>query len=272
MKNAKIIAAIGALCLLLASCTNIDKLLKSNDFDAKYAAAMKYYEENSYSKAIQLFENLTLYYRGKENAENIAWYYDQALYKEKDYFTAAYQFKRFARQFPYSERVEEASFLSAYCKYMDSPSYTLDQSLTREAIEEFENFAERWPHSTHMPEVNRYLDQMRAKLVKKDYEIAYGYYFIEEYHAAYESFKQFLSLYPEAKEREDAIYYMLRSGYLYAANSREDKKRERLQQVVNDFERYGSSFANQKYLADAQDIYTKTRAALAQIEKAESEK
>lgn len=267
MKNAKIIAAIGALCLLLASCTNFDKLLKSTDFDAKYAAAMKYYEENSFSKAIQLFENLTLYYRGKENAENIAWYYAQALYKEKDYFTAAYQFKRFARQFPYSDKVEEAAFLSAYCKYMDSPSYSLDQSLTREAIEEFESFVERWPRSNHMPEVNRYLDQLRAKLVKKDYEIAYGYYYIEEYHAAYESFKQFLNLYPDAYEREDAAYYLLRSGYLYAIGSREEKKRERLQQFINDFDRYSSTFTNQKYLTDAQDFYTKTRAALAEMDK-----
>ena len=272
MKKAKIIAAISVLCLLSASCNNVDKLLKSNDFDAKYAAAMKYYEENSYSKAIQLFENLTLYYRGKENAENIAWYYAQSLYKEKDYFTAAYQFKRFARQFPYSERVEEASFLSAYCKYMDSPAYSLDQSLTKEAIEEFESFAERWPRSMHMPEVNRYLDHLRAKLVKKDYEIAYGYYYIEEYHAAYESFKRFLSLYPEAAEREDATYYMLRSGYLYAINSREDRKRERLQQVINDFDRCISSLSNAKYVSEAQSIYNKTRAALAEMDKNETEK
>ncbi|MBR4230156.1 MAG: outer membrane protein assembly factor BamD [Bacteroidales bacterium] len=266
MKKVKIIAVIAAICWLTASCSNVDKVLKSNDPEAKYAAAMRYYENNSYSKAIQIFENLTLYYRGKEHAEDIGWYYAQSLLKEKDYFTAAYQFKRFARQFPYSEKVEEASFMSAYCKYKESPAYTLDQHLTREAIEEFESFAERWPRSNHMPEVNRYLDEMRAKLVKKDYEIAYGYYYIEEYHAAYESFKQFLNLYPEAVEREDAMYYMLRSGYLYASGSREDRKRERLQQVIGDFDLFSSTFASSKYMPEAQDIYTKTRAALAAME------
>lgn len=266
MKKAKLIAAIGAMCLLLASCTNIEKLLKSNDSDAKYAAAMRYYNENSYTKAIQLFENLTLYYRGKEHAEEIGWYYAQALYKEKDYYTAGYQFRRFARQFPYSEHLEEALFLSAYCRYIDSPAYSLDQSLTKEAIREFENFADNFPQSTHIPEVNAYLDELRAKLVKKDYEVAYGYYYIEEYHAAYVSFKNFINLYPDANEREEAMFYMLKSGYLYAINSREDKKRERLQQVINDFERFSSSFAGSKHLAEAQDIYTKTRAALAAME------
>lgn len=269
MKSAEKIATIATICLLIASCNNIDKLLKSNDYEAKYAAAMQYYNNNSYSKAIQLFENLTLHYRGKENAEEIAWYYAQALYKEKDYYTAGYQFKRFARQFPYSERVEEAAFLSAYCKYMDSPQYSLDQSLTRQAIEEFEAFSERWPRSVHMPEANRYLDEMREKLMRKDYENAYGYYYIEEYHAAYESLKAFIGRYPEAPMREDAMFYLLRSGYLYAVGSREEKQRERLQQVINDFERYNSSLAKPAYVNEAQSIYTKTRAALAKLENTE---
>lgn len=260
-----------AICLLLTSCNKYDKLLNSNDYNSKYEAAMRYYNENSFSKAIQLFENLTLHYRGRENAENIAWYYAQSLYHEKDYYSAAYQFKRYASQYPYSERVEEACFLSAYCKYMESPSYSLDQTSTREAIEEMESFAERFPRSNHMPEVNRYLDEMRGKLVKKDYEIAYGYYFIEEYHAAYESFKQFLNLYPEAEQREEAMFLMLDAGYRYAINSRLDKQHERLQQVLNDFERFSSSFANSKHLAAAQTIYTKTRAALTDIENNKNE-
>ena len=271
MNKAKITLGICAICFALASCTGFNKLLNSNDYEAKYQAAMDYYNNNSYSKAIQLFENLTLHYRGKENAEEIAWYYAQALYKEKDYYTAGYQFKRFTRQFPYSERNEEAAFLSAYCKYMESPAYSLDQKQTREAIEEFETFAERWPRSPHMPEVNNYLDEMRVKLMKKDFEIAYGYYYIEEYRAAYEQFKQFLNLYPEAPTREEAMYYQLESGYLYAIGSREDKQKERLQQVLNDFEKFSSSFADSKRLGAAQNLYSKARAALTDLERANHE-
>lgn len=267
MKKAKTILNIFVICLALTGCNKFDKVLKSNDYDLKYQEAMRYYNDNSYSKAIQLFENLTMHYRGRENAEDISWYYAQSLYKEKDYYTAGYQFNRFARQFPYSNRVEEAAFLAAYCKYMESPVYSLDQSLTKEAVAEFESFAEHWPRSTYMPEVNRYLDEMRTKLMKKDYEIAYGYYFIEEYHAAYESLKNFLGLYPEAPMREDAMYYMLVSSYKFAIGSREDKKKERLQQVVADFDRVVSGISDSKKLAEAQNIYNKTRAELAKMEK-----
>ncbi|MBQ9418290.1 MAG: outer membrane protein assembly factor BamD [Bacteroidales bacterium] len=270
MKRTVKIASGLLVCLFIVGCNSYDRLLKSNDFDAKYAAAMRYYEANSYSKAIQLFENLTLYYRGRENAENIAWFYAQALYKEKDYYTAAYQFKRFARQFPYSDRTEEAAYLSAYCKYLDSPPYSLDQSITREAISEMETFVERWPRSLHIPEVNHYLDEMREKLLKKDYEIAYGYYFVEEYRAAYESLKHFISLYPEASMREDAIFYLLQSGYRYAKDSREDKQRERYQQVLADYERFHSSLRTPSYVSNAADLYTKSRAALSDIEAAQN--
>lgn len=263
MKN---IFCIAAICLFIVSCGSYNKLLNGNDFDAKYTAAMKYYNEGSYGRATQLFENLTMYYRGKENAENISWYYGMSLMKEKDYFMAGYQFKRFAKQFPYSEKLEDALYYSAYCKYMDSPEYNLDQSQTKEAVSEFELFAERYPRSVRIPDVNKCLDELRGKLVKKDFEIAYGYYFIEEYHAAYESFKRFLNLYPEAEMREEAMYYMLESSYRYAINSREDKMYERLQQVVNDFDKFNSSFSSSKHIASAQDIYTKTRAAMAQLE------
>ena len=270
MKNIRLVVEIVAVCTLLVGCNNYEKLLNGNDYDAKFAAAMKYYNENSFSKAIQLFENLSLHYRGRENAENIGWYYAQALYKEKDYFTAAYQYKRFSKQFPYSERAEEASYMAAYCKYLESPVYSLDQQLTKSAIEDFEAFAERYPRSTYMPEVIRCLDELRGKLVKKEYEIAYGYYFTEQYHAAYESFKKFLNMYPEATQREEAMFYMLRSGYDFAANSREDKQKERFQLVVNDFDKFSSGFSDSKHLAEAQELYTKARAALAAIEMAET--
>ncbi|MBQ0016323.1 MAG: outer membrane protein assembly factor BamD [Bacteroidales bacterium] len=266
MKNWRNNVIILVTIVFLYSCGGYERLLKSNDYDGKYEAAMRYYNENRFTKAIQLFENLTLHYRGKENAENISWYYAQSLYKEKDYYTAGYQFKHFTRQFPYSERTEEASYLSAYCKYMESSPYTLDQSTSKEAVKELEHFAERYPQSVHIPEVNTYLDELRDKLMKKEYEIAYGYYLIESYHAAYISMQTFINNYPESKYREDAMFYLLSAGYEYAINSTDDKIKERMQQVVNDFDKFATSFADSKRLSEAQDIYTKSKAALARLE------
>lgn len=267
----KFVTKIGFLFLtvtLLASCSGYDKLVKGSDFDAKYKAAVDYYNKKSYSRAIQLFENLIMHYHGKENAENIAWYYGQSLMAEKDYYSASYQFNTFFKRYPYSERAEEALFLAAECKYHESPEYYLDQRLTKEAITAYESFVDRYPNSTHIPEINSHLDELRDKLMRKEYEIAYGYYLTENYNAAYTSLQAFLNNYPDSPFREQAMFYLLSSGYQFGINSQESKMKERLQQVVNDFDRFSTAFSNSKYISQAQNYYTKAKAAIAKLESA----
>lgn len=265
----KILTRLGLLLItiiLLSSCDGFEKVLKSTDFDAKYKAAMEYYNNNNYTKAIQLFENLIVNYHGKENAENIGWYYSMSLLKEKDYYSAGYQFSNFTKRFPYSEHCEEALYLAANCKFRQSPEYNLDQRLTKEAITAYESFVDRYPGSVHIPEINDNLDILRNKLMLKDYSISYGYFETENYNAAYHSFQSFLNNYPDSPKKEDAMYYQLASSYQYAINSRESKMRERLQQVINDFEKFNSTFRESKYTAQAQSFYSKAKEALTKLE------
>lgn len=250
---------------ILSSCSGYEKVLKSTDYDAKFEAAMRYYNEERWSRARQLFENLALYYRGSEHSEDIAWYYGQSLMKSTYYYNAAYQFKSFAKRFPYSSRAEDAAFLSAYCKYMDSPSHTLDQSSTKEAITELEQFTDRYPNSPHIPEANSYLDELREKIMQKDFEIAVGYYNTESYRAAVVALSNFINLYPDSPKREEAMYTIIKAGYEYAINSREDKMKERLQQVVNNFDKFASTFSNSKHMSDCQNIYTRCKAELSKL-------
>ena len=266
MKRVTYIAFILLATSVLSSCNGYEKMLKSTDYDAKFDAAMRYYNDENYTRARQLFENLTLYYRGSEHSEDIAWYYGQCLLKSEIYYLSAYQFRTFAKRYPYSQRAEEAAFLSAYSKYMDSPSYTLDQTTTKEAISEFEQFTERYPQSTHIPEANNYLDEMRNKLMQKDYEIAVGYYNTESYRAAVVALNNFLNEYPDSPYREEAMYYIVKAGYVYAINSREDKMKERLQQVVNNFDKFAATFNGSKHMTECQNIYNKCKAELAKIE------
>ncbi len=266
MKRVKFFAYILLTLSALTSCDGYDKLLKGSDYEAKYQAAVNYYNDKSYGKAKSLFENMILYARGKEHAEDVAWYYGQCLLKTGEYYTAAYQFKTFTRRFPYSDHTEEAAYLAAYCKYIDSPVYSLDQTVTKEAITELEEFAANYPQSVHIPEVNGYLDELREKLMTKSFEIAMGYYTVEAYNAAVVALNQFLIDYPDSPNREEAMYTIIKAGYEYAVNSREDKVKERLQQVVNDFDKFINTFSDSKHTAECQDIYTRSKALLATIE------
>lgn len=252
--------------LFLAGCSNFQQLLKGNDYEAKYKAAVKYYGENNYSKALQLLESLTTQYHGKEHADSISWLYAMSLLKEKDYVMAGYQFKAHFKRFPYNPEAEEALYMSAFCKYQESPDYWLDQTQTKEAIQEFESYLDRYPASLHVPEINSYLDQLRGKLMRKDYDIAYNYYLTGNHHAAYVTLQAFLNNYPEAPQREDAMFYLVASSFEYGINSTPEHQRERLQQVVDDFDRFAASFRNSPRMPLAQDYYTKAKAALASLQ------
>ena len=262
---------INILCMtlvitLLCGCDNYSKLIKSTDYTAQYNAAVKYYEDGNYGKARHLFENLQMHYRDRETAENIAWYYANSVMKQNEYYLAAYSFTTFTRKYPYSIHAEEALYLAAYCKYLESPVHTLDQALTKDAIKDVEYFAEKYPQSPRILQVNEYIDELQNKLMMKDYEIAYGYYHTEAYHAAYVALKNFINLYPDSPKKEDAMFYVIKAGYEYGVNSREDKVKERLEAVINDFNQFATLFQNSKYLKESQTIYTKCQAIIAGLE------
>ncbi len=258
------------ICILLlgVSCASKhNKLLKSNDHDAKYEAAMAAYEKQDYFHANQLFENLLLYARGREKAENVNFYYGKSLLGNKDYYSAAYQFESFAKWFPYSKHAEEALFLAAYCKYLESPVYSLDQTLTKEAINNFQSYIDQYPKSERVAQANELMDKLREKLIQKEYTNAYNYYKTEAYQAAQTSLKNFLNDYPDAnKYREDAMYYIVLAGYEYAEKSVETKQKERYQAVMMDYERYEVNFSNLKDKSKRQKVETIYKNVKAKLE------
>ncbi|MFA7082451.1 MAG: outer membrane protein assembly factor BamD [Bacteroidales bacterium] len=227
-------------CTLLLSCgsTKHKKLLKSNDHDAKYTAAVAAFEKQDYFHSTQLFENLLLYYRGRDKAESVNMYYAKSLLGSKDYYSAGYQFENFVRWFPYSKDAEEALFQAAYCKYLESPKPSLDQTLTKESLIQFQTYINKYPTAGKVKQANKYMDELREKLIKKDYETAYNYFKTEKYQSAQFALRNFINEYPDATYREEAMYYIVIAGYKFAENSISEKRQERLEWVVNDYQKF----------------------------------
>ncbi len=265
MKKVKLCIFFSLCALLLSSCSNYNKLLKSNDYDAKYNAAMELYNKENYYKAVQLFENLATYYRGKDKAETVSFYYGKSLLGMKDYFTAGYQFATFTKQFPYSKNAEEALYLSAFCKYKESPNYKLDQTLTKEAIASFQLYLDRYPQSEKTNEVIKYVEELRHKILLKDYSTAYLYYKTEQYKAATVALVSFVREYPHSEYTEPALYYMIKSSYELARHSVSSKKKERYQAVVQNFDKFSAKFSDSKYLKEVQGFYTQSLDELAKL-------
>jgi len=241
-----------------------NKLVKSGDMEAKYAAAVAYFDKEDYTKAIGLFEELMSVFRGTAKAEEVSYYYAYCNYNMEDYLVAGYQFRNFVRNFPNSKHTEECAYMNAYCFYLNSPEYSLDQTDTKLAIKEFQHFATQYPKSTRIPDCNNILDKLRGKLERKSYENAMIYYDMSNYKAAVVAFGNHLKDFPDSKHVEELNFLIIKSYYLLAINSIESKKQERFKAAVDSYIKFVDGFPKSEYLKSAELIYT---SALKDLEK-----
>lgn len=216
------------LLAMLASCSQYQKALKSEDAGVKFAAATAQYDKGKYTKAIRLFEQIAPAYRGKPQAEKMFYLFAQSYYKTEQYYLAGYQFESFVSSYPKSEKVEEAAFLGAKSYSMLSPVYSLDQGDTAKAITKLQNFIDAYPNSQYFAEANVILKKLTDKLEKKAFEIAKQYNTIADYKSALVALDNFIADYPGTIYKEEALYYKFDSAYNLAINSVPSKMEERL--------------------------------------------
>jgi len=247
------------LALLFTSCGGqFQRLQKSGDTKAKYDAALQYYKDKDYLKALQLFEQLLIVYRGTEKAEDINYYYAYCNYYVGDYVMAQYYFTNYYHTYAHTPRAEECEYMRAFCEYLLSPIYSLDQTDTQKAIEAFQTFVDDYPNSERVKECNKDIDILRAKLERKYFEIAKQYYTIASYHAASAALNNYVKDYPTSKYLEDAYFLMLQADYKYAVNSITRQKAGRLAQVVKDYHKFVDNYPKSDYLKQAEELYNNT--------------
>ena len=244
------------LLLLVASgCSKYQKLVKGGDNEAKYAAALDLYEDKDYYRALQLFQQLLNFYQGTEEGQKMQFYSAYCYYHQRDYILASYYFKRFATTYPRSELAEEALYMSAYCYYLDSPKYTLDQTNTYTAITELTLFINTYPYSERVEQCRDLIQQLRDKLMKKDYNIANLYFKMEDYEAAIASYNNVLKDYPDTEYREEILFMILKAYYNFASKSIAGKQEERFQSALDSYNELIFQFPETTYKKEAANIH-----------------
>ena len=85
MRFRTIALAAAALAALVSCKSEFDALLSSNDVDAKYKAAMEYFNNKKYLKAGQLFESMAVLTNGTARDDTVQYYWGLSNYRYKDY-------------------------------------------------------------------------------------------------------------------------------------------------------------------------------------------
>lgn len=257
------------ITLLFSSCSKFQKLMKSTDMEAKYEAAVKYYDKKDFFHALQLFEELISVYRGTTKAESSYYYYSYCTYHVDDFTLAAYHFNNFVQSYPNSRHAEEMQYMYAYCFYLDSPVSSLDQTSTQEAIDKFQLFINKYPSSSRVEEANRMIDELRSKLEEKSFNNAKLYFRTQHYKSAVVTFANLLKDYPASRFKEESLFLSFKSAYYYALNSIESRQEERLKASREEYLKLVDNFPKSRYLREAEGLFSSIESKLAAYSKAQ---
>lgn len=242
------------------SCSDYQKLLKSNDPELKYERAVAYFEQKDYMRAQTLFDDVSTYYKGTERSEEILFYLCRCYMGQKDYYTASEYYKTYVRTYPKGRYVIEAKYMVGYCYYLDSPDPRLDQTATRNAIEALQEFIDIYPESNFVQDANKLLEELANKLAYKELLNARLYYNLgtylgDNYEAAKIVAQNALNNYPTNQYREEFCFIMLNSKYQQTLLSVDEKKEERRQETIDEYYSYIGEFPEGKYRKNAERIF-----------------
>ncbi|WP_445385227.1 outer membrane protein assembly factor BamD [Robiginitalea sp. IMCC44478] len=263
-------------CFLLiigtTSCSEYQKILKETDTAAKYEYAEKLYNEGDFKRANRLFEQISPKFAGKPQGERVMFFLADTYYKVENYNFAGYQFERFLKSYPKSDKAEEAAFRGAKSYYMLSPRYSLDQTDTDKALAKLQLFINSYPESALMAEANTMARELTTKKEKKEFEIAkqfvkLGKYYILDYNiSARAALDNFISDHPGSIFREEAYFLRVSAATTLALNSTFTKKKDRLENAVaayNTFKRY---YPESEFSEEAEDLMGKLKDAQQEFE------
>lgn len=155
---------------------------------------------------------------------------------------AANAFRQFLTFYPTSARADYAQYQLAMTHFKQMRSPQRDQTQTRDAIDAFDTFLQRYPDSKLLPDVETKLREARDRLDDASFDVGHFYYDVHWYPGAIDRFESILKTDPHYT-RMDAVYFYLGQSLI---------KVKRQAQALPYFVQIVKRFKKSQYLNDAQ--------------------
>ncbi len=255
MKDYFKIYIAGIILIFIVGCSGYEKVLKSSDYKLKYKEALRYYNNEDYTRSATLFDQISPVLRGTSQADTVYYYQAMSYFHQRDYILSGHYFRMFSRTYGASPFVENAEYMGAYSYYMQSPRPSLDQTSTVQAVQAFQLYLIKYPESKRSEEVKNYLNELRNKLVEKSYMSAKLYFDLEDYKASIVALNNSLFKFPDTKYREKIMFMLVKSSYMLAFKSIRSKQKERYQDTIDEYYSFASEFPESEYIKEAKRFY-----------------
>ena len=246
--------------LLLTSCGEYNKVLKSTDANVKFEYAKKAFEKGKYGQACTLLSEIVTVMKGTEHAEEALYLLGLSHFENKDYISSGAYFKTYYTHYPKGKYAELARFYSGYGYYLDSPEPQLDQTTTHKAIEELQNFLDYFPKSDNVSIAQNAIFELQDKLVLKELQNAVLYYNLgtylgNNYESAVITAQNAIKEYPYSKYKEQLQMLILKSRYQEAILSVDEKKEDRFRIVIDEYYSFINDYPESESRQEADHIF-----------------
>lgn len=227
MKKIKIANYLAILLavIFVFSCGSSDKSdIKTDDPEMAMKIAMKNYDKKDYLQAIEDFSLIKIKFSGTNVADKAQYYLAMCYYNRQEYILAASEFENLLKNFSSSIYTVQGRFQLAMCYYGMSPDFSLDQTYSKFAITEFQNFIELFPNDKNVTEAESKIKELRNKLAYKQLKSADLYMVMDNYKAAIYYYENILQEYYETDWADDALYGKIQA--LLKKKKNEDAQKE----------------------------------------------
>lgn len=221
--------------------------ISTDDPERAFAIAKSRYDKKDYLDAIDDFNLIKLKFSGSSIIDKSIYYLGMSYFRREEYILAVYEFETMIKSYPTSSFAEDSRYQLALSYFYLSPQYSLDQTYTRYAINEFQNFLEIYPKSKYSGEAERKIRDLKNKLALKAYRSAELYFNLGNYKAALVYYDNILNEYFDTDYADDALYGRIQALIV----------KKKYQDAKTDIERFEKKFASSEYLSRVKSLKTK---------------
>ncbi len=254
----------------LVSCRSQDLIRPGDTLEVAFEKANSQYEQENWTTASRAFETVVSIGRGTDIGQEAQFLLAESYFNNRQYMIAASEYQRYANFYPRSERREMVDYKQALSYYNISPRYNLDQTNTRQAIEQFRLFNSRYPDSDLVEETSGHIEELRTKLARKLYEASEFYKRTNRFRAAAVYHDLVIDNYPETVWAERSLVAQIESYIMYADNSIRARQKERYEMAVESYETYLQLFPRGENRSQAENLYDRATREIERIEQRES--
>jgi len=231
--------------VILTGCSaSVDTINLGPEERLKYAISL--YNDEDYQEALNEFQNVVLQFPGNAVVDDAQFYLAMTRFKREEFILAGFEFSKLVKNMAASEFVPEAQYMLSESYYQLSPPYTLDQTYTRKAVEEFQAFIDFFPTNAKVPDAEKKITELNTKLAQKEYNNAVIYEKMEYYNAALIYYNNVTENYHDTRFAPSALYNRIQLLV----------KRDRSREAVAEIEKFLQRYPDNMNTSELQTLKT----------------